>query len=304
MAELFEGPRIPAAFTRRLHELHGKQFDAMASCIEVAARALELPRRDNLQRVVRSLVASMTNSMTAVGVLCRYGHGADAIRIARGMFEVLVTLRYLIARPAELRDYLEFDCVLRKERLQFYKRNHPALYDSFPVLKKAEVEQEYQRVKGRFLDSRNKVHRSWCKHTIAQVAEVGGLTDLYALFYFYASAVHHASPMGLGMLIDGESLEIEPAPQLAHVGIALRLAIHVLAEAIRSYCKLNGMDCESQLKAAENSANGESASLRLPQLLVCGSYCEHKPLRPSEANLSQADTPLARMKIRCMRIQL
>ena len=96
MAELSDDPRIPAAFTRRLHDLYGKQFDAMGSCIEVAAKALELPRRDNLQRVARSLVASMTNSMTAVGVLCRYGHGADAIRIARRMFEVLVTLRYLM----------------------------------------------------------------------------------------------------------------------------------------------------------------------------------------------------------------
>ena len=258
MVELADNLRIPAAFARRLHDLHGKQFDAMGSCIEVAAKALELPRRDNLQRLARSLVASMTNSMTAVGVLCRYGHGADAIRIARGMFEVLVTLRYLIARPAELRDYLEFDCVSRRERLQFYKTNHPGLYDSFPVSKKAEVEQEYQHVKGRFLDSRNRVRRSWCKHTIAQMAEVAGLSDLYALFYFYASAIHHAGPMGLGMLIDGESLEIEPAPQLAHVGIALRLAIHALAEALRSYGKLHGVDFENLLKVAENSADEDS----------------------------------------------
>lgn len=255
MVDLSDDPRIPAAFTQRLHELHGRQFDAMGYCIKVAAKALKLPTRENLQQVARSLVSSMTNSMTAVGVLCRYGHGPDAIRIGRGMFEVLVTLRYLIARPAELSDYLEFDCVLRRKRLQFYKTNYPALYDSFSISKKDEVEQAYQHVKGRFLDSRNRVRINWCKHPIDQMADVAGLTDLYALFYFYASAIHHVSPIGLGMLINSGSLEVEPAPQFAHVGVALRLAILAIAEALRSYGKLHGIDFEDLLKVAENIAN-------------------------------------------------
>ena len=50
------------------------------------------------------------------------------------------------------------------------------------------------------------------------MADIAGLNDLYKLSYFYSSAMHtpdNARPMGLGMLIDGESLEVKPAPQLS-----------------------------------------------------------------------------------------
>jgi hypothetical protein len=76
------------------------------------------------------------------------------------------------------------------------------------------------------------------------------------------------------MLINGESLEIEPAPQLAHVGIALRLAIHALAEALRSHGKLHGVDFENLLKVAENSADEDSLREDTP---VIGSLAEVFP---------------------------
>jgi hypothetical protein len=69
-------------------------------------------------------------------------------------------------------------------------------------------------------------------------------------------------------------LEIEPAPQLAHVGIALRLAIHALAEPLRSYGKLNGVEYESLLKVAENSADEDSPHDDTP---VIGSLAEVFP---------------------------
>src|SRR5580700_6347605 len=113
--------RIPKAFTDQLHALHCKRFDAAVACVQLSAQALERQPQNDLQRVAGLFVASMTNSLTALGVLCRYGHGADAVRVARGMFENLVVLQYLMQRPHELCDYLDFDAIARWKRMQYYE---------------------------------------------------------------------------------------------------------------------------------------------------------------------------------------
>jgi hypothetical protein len=204
--------------------------------------------------MVGFFLASMTNSLTAVCVLGRHGHGADAIRVGRGMFEILVSLKYLIARPAEVRDYLDFDWVARWKRLQYYKATRPTDYAGFPASKKEMVEREYARIRKRFVGANGKLRTTWCKHPIAQMAATAGLNELYDVFYPYASSIHHANPMGLGMLLEGDSLEVRPAPQLPHIGIALMLAIRVLAEAIRSYTKLHEADFEETLGVVEEGA--------------------------------------------------
>jgi len=237
MSDLHEAGRIPKAFTEKLAASHSNHFEAVRACIQLSAKMLRLSPSTNLQRITGHFLASMTNSITAMAVLGRYGHGADAVRIGRGMFETLVSMKYLIARQKELKDYLDFDAVARWKRLQFYKANHPDVYAGFPANKKDEVEREYQRVRARFIGRNGKPRLTWCNRPLSQMAEIAELADLYELFYPYASALHHASPMGLGMLVDGASVKIKPAPQLEHIGMALMAGIQVLVEAIRSYSK-------------------------------------------------------------------
>src|ERR1019366_4379145 len=258
MPDRAEEDRIPKAFTERLSQLHGNQFEALGACIQLSEKMLKMRPANDLQQIAGYCLASMTNSMTAVGVLCRYGPGADAIRVARGMFEVLVSLKYLISRPAEVRDYIDFDAVARWRRMQFYKTGHPSVYANFPDSKTREVDGEYERVRERFLGPNGKPRPTWCKHPVSQMAETAELSELYELFYPYASALHHASPMGLAMLVDSESLLIKPAPQPAHIGVALILAIKVLVEAIRSRSTLQGADCEAILQLIQKTADKDS----------------------------------------------
>jgi hypothetical protein len=87
------------------------------------------------------------------------------------------------------------------------------------------------------------------------MAEISGLRDLYDLFYFHASAIHHANPMGLTMLTQPDTLDVKPAPQLAHIAVGLGIAVVIIAEGIRSYASLHGMDCEETLRSAEQKVD-------------------------------------------------
>jgi hypothetical protein len=238
-------------FDQKLQEAHGPQFEAVASCLQLAAKAMRLKPSNDLQRLTRLFLASMTNSLVGVLVLCKHGHGADSIRVTRGMLDVLINLKYLIKRSSEVRDFLEFDSILRWHRLQFFKSHHPEMYAGFSETKKAMVEKDYIRLRHRFIGANNKTRPNWCKHSIAQMAEIAGLKDIYDVAYFHASALHHGNPMGLTMEAHPDTRDIRPVPKLTHIGIALLGVVTVMAEGIRSYASLHGIDYEETLSSAE-----------------------------------------------------
>jgi hypothetical protein len=80
------------------------------------------------------------------------------------------------------------------------------------------------------------------------MARVTNLSEMYDLFYRHASTLHHVGPMGLAMLIDGKTLEIQPGPTRRHVGVAMRMATSTLHETLAEYSKLVGTDHSEKLK--------------------------------------------------------
>jgi hypothetical protein len=191
-----------------------------------------------------------------VALLCNAGYGADGVKIARGMFETHVAFRYLLRRPHDLEDFLRFDAVARYNRLQFYNSKMPKMYAAIPTEKINAVESAYRAIEKKFADSDGKVRLRWSRHNLADMARVAGLADMYDLFYRYASSLHHAGPMGLAMLIDGETLEVRPGPTERHVGIALRVATMILHDILCEYSKLIGADCSGALRRAGELIGG------------------------------------------------
>jgi hypothetical protein len=59
--------------------------------------------------------------------------------------------------------------------------------------------------------------------------------------------------MGLGMLIDGDSLDVPPAPSMAHIGIALGIGDLVLLDALRDYSKVRQIDNENAFNRVQQS---------------------------------------------------
>jgi hypothetical protein len=129
----------------------GKDLEALSELILIAKALLEKTQPKPFERTLRYFAVSLANSSVAVGMLCDYGHGADAVKIARSMFEIYVTFRYLLIRPKELEDFLAFDAIARYNRLQYYKKKLPEIYSGFSAEKISAKMMPFMRSRGNSL---------------------------------------------------------------------------------------------------------------------------------------------------------
>jgi hypothetical protein len=228
---------------------------SLMSLIQIGGDMLVKSQTGALNRVLRYFAVSIANSSVAVAELCERGFGADAVKISRGMFETYVSFCYLLRRPSEVEDFVGFDAIARHKRLQTYKSKFPELYSSFPVEKILAVNEAYRAVKKKFTSPKGNVRERWCRHSLAEMASVAGLAEMYELLYRHASFIHHPNPMGLAMLIDSTTLDIQPGPTRKHTGIALRMATLVLYGTLLEYSKLIDANHKEAFKQIEGALN-------------------------------------------------
>jgi len=242
--------------TEKNRAIIGKDLEALRQLILVAKEVLGKPETRTFERTLRYFAVCLANSSVAVATLCGDGFGADALKISRSMFENYITFRYLLLRPNELNDFLSFDAVARYKRLQCYKAKFPQTYSMFSADQIKAVEKNYSAVKKNFLNRNGKTRDRWCRHDLAAMARIVGRAEMYDLFYRHASSVLHIDPMGLTMLIDGATLEIQPGPTARHIGVAMRMATLVFHDTLTEYSKLIGADHAAVLKQIDALIGG------------------------------------------------
>jgi len=173
------------------------------------------------------------------------GFAADAVKLQRGTFEALVTLRNLIARPDQIEDFVYFEDVVRWQRLEIYKRCSPEGYQAIPAASVDLRKAAFERVRGRFMDSKGRLRSSWHGTNIAEMARAVDLGDMYEVFYRYASSLHHSDSMGLAMIVDEKSFDIETEPSFRHAGIALTMTNSLAVEGLSAYARVHTMPTSS-----------------------------------------------------------
>lgn len=234
-----------------------KDVEALQRLILVAKGVLGKAETQALERTLRYFAVSLANSSVAVAILCDAGHGADALKIARSMFEAYVTFRYLLLRPKELNDFVAFDAIARYNRLQYYKTKSPRTYAMFSAERIKAVNDNYNSVRKNFVGRKGKIRSRWCPHSLAEMARITGCGDMYDVFYRHASSVLHLDPMGLTTLIDGKTLEVQPGPTARHIGVAIRMAALVFHDTLVRYSKLVGADHSEALTRIDELIGGE-----------------------------------------------
>lgn len=239
------------------NEIIRKDVEALQGLILVAKDVLGKTETRALERTLRYFAISLANSSVAVAMLCNDGYGADALKIARSMFETYVTFRYLLQRPKELKDFLAFDAIARYNRLELYKARFPRMYAMFSAEKIKAANDKYNSVKTNFAGRKGRIRNRWCSYSLAEMARISGCAEMYDLFYRHASSLLHVDPMGLTMLIDGRTLEIQPGPTARHIGVAMRMAALVFHDALSRYSKLIGADHSEALKRIDGLIGGE-----------------------------------------------
>jgi hypothetical protein len=159
-------------FWQRAHDQFPKFFGtASLELVDIGNTVFRGSLSEPLHKVARHLARMVFNSIASVSVLVLNGSGVDAMKIARGMFETSVTLGYLRLHPEQVEDYLDYHCVIQKQRSDFMKEHEPDRLKQLPAELLQRIETDFARVAPRFQNRKGKLRSSWSKVSIREMTK-------------------------------------------------------------------------------------------------------------------------------------
>jgi hypothetical protein len=224
-------------------------INAAEQYLNIGASMITNARPERLQELVRQLVRTAHNSLRSVIVLANHGCGTDALKIARSIFEVALTVHYLPESADYIDDYVDFLWVKQKKHLDYLREHAPSHAQSQDSARVAEVEAQYHRVKTRFLKKGERTRDSWHQHDRRQIARRLMAESMYCGLYPFTSSVTHMDALGLNIARGGED-EVLLAPSQANVDLALLMAINNYAMVLSAWDEIGNCNESARLQNA------------------------------------------------------
>jgi hypothetical protein len=235
-------------FWPQVYKAYRSALDAIAEDLQVAVEmfnAAQAKMSQPLERAVYLLVSMTAGGLQELLILAGNGAGTGALKISRGMFESAVMAEYLRMNPSEADDYIQYGRVLMWKRIQQYP-------DGFTPEKIKEVEDEYNRVKLRFTNTKGVVRNQWNGKSISHMATAVGREKQYELPYSIAASMHHGNFEAMLSHIKGDEnkLSIEELPSMKWVMQALISGHVYLLQALESLNECVQLGYNQRLEAA------------------------------------------------------
>jgi len=212
-------------------------FEAARKTEPLINEIFSVGRAEPLHKVLRHLSKIVSNSFSALLILGINGFGNDAMKLARGMFEISLTVAYLKQHPEEFDDYMDYHWIVAMKRHRYVLKHAPDLLKQIHAEPVEEIVANYQRVAPKFTDSRGRVRGRWSRKSFAQIAEELGMADHYETFYRFASGMHHGDVSGMMMQVESGNgvLDVNVAPSLEWVREAFISGHAALVLAVSAY---------------------------------------------------------------------
>jgi hypothetical protein len=233
----------------------GQQFDDLRELMQLAqemVKAADKKATEPVEKLVCDFARVVMTGACEVIVLCGNGCGAGAMKVVRGMYETQWTAEYMRQNPSEVEDYIEFSKIIMRRKLDWLTENDPVAAARVSPEVTQQIEKEYQQVRGRFSDGRDRVRWLWSDKSIREIAKSIGREIEYELPYANACAIHHVNFEGLAAHLvqqEGE-LQFQPPPSTHWIAKAL---VAAYANLLKILGTLNGccaLGCDPQLKNA------------------------------------------------------
>jgi hypothetical protein len=245
-------------FWQHVHDQFPKFFGtASLELVDIGNTAFRGSLSDPLHKIARHLARMVWNSIGSVSLLALNGSGVDAMKIARGMFETSVTLGYLRVHPEQVDDYLDYHCVIQKQRLDFMKEHEPVRLKQLPAELLQRIETDFARVAPRFKNRKGKLRTSWSKASIREMARDVGKEKLYLTFYRFASSIHHGDVGGAfaqtASLTEDDVLDVEIVPSDAWLREALIIAQGAVVSVLGDYNEITKAGIDEVVGQAQKS---------------------------------------------------
>jgi hypothetical protein len=228
---------------------------AARTFLQIGNEMLEAKVAGQLPDLARQIVRSVANSLESVLLLVSNGCGIDGLRIARTMFEAAVVVHYLDSHPELVQDFVDYLWVIRKKHHD-YCLSLPVKVAPPPPEKVAEMDLNYQRVKGRFMGKNGHVRNSWCKANLREMATEVNAESMYAGLYPFGSSMTHTDILAV-VAGAGDSGDVEPVPSTANLILALQTAVVSFAMTLMAFDEIaslgRGDELEGTLTNFKNS---------------------------------------------------
>ncbi len=228
------------SFNKQLHDLVESKLQ------------LDINDGNNKDFFVAFMMGKAFKTYEALGMLCKSGYGEDAFMLARTLFELMITLAYILQDETEERllRYMSYDWVTRKRMYEYIATKkdlsmhlNKAIESGNKENTIAEVEEEYKKVMEKYNYSNN----TWSDKTIKGMSEAVGRSDAYNTVYRLQCNVGHTNARSMNEYIkvtdEGTILNIGANWDLVQstLIIAFDFFFHITKEADKQFSwKLEG----------------------------------------------------------------
>lgn len=241
-------------FWQKAYQRHPRFFDATDELVPLVNTVLAKPVGGKLPRLLHFMTGIVSNSLGSLITLALNGYGHDAVRIARGMFEMAVNVAYLAKHPDEVDDYLDFNWIRQKKLMTHLEKDDPETLAKLTQAQRDEIDTQFANVLPRFQTKPGgKPRPSWCVKNIKERVEEVGLVGFYPTFYAYASSIHHGDIGGLSAQVSAARFRTELAPSFQAIKDALIMGHQSVLVVIDNFNDVASLGLETEIKAAADA---------------------------------------------------
>lgn len=140
-----------------------------------------LPEKEK-EELLLFAIGKSDKTLMAISLLCKQGFGQDAAMLSRSLFELALTVNYIMSDETDglIKRFFAYDWVQREEMYD-YSKNDDDEYEN--IKKKAEIaNKSYQYKK-----------KGWSKINIYQMAKICGWKNMYKTIYKILCAFTHVN---------------------------------------------------------------------------------------------------------------
>jgi hypothetical protein len=160
-------------------------------------------------KVAELLYRRMVNSCNSIMILARdapHDCRVDIGMLLRGIYDAMLQCMFILCDGAKQEGraslYLDFQTVEQVKLMEIVDRNESDLahrVPNSPLRAEAEpaIRQEYERVKGRFLNKKGEPHQTWYEGSLRDLARHAGYEQEYEMFQNELSTLTHSSPFAM-----------------------------------------------------------------------------------------------------------
>jgi hypothetical protein len=223
-------------------------FNCAAQLQPLHNAIMKVPLTGELHQIMGRMATAAFNSMGALLLLVLNGYGHDAMKIARSIFEMELTMIRLRDHPEEIRDFMDYSFIQQKQLYDVMDDEQRAMV---PRERYEQMMADYNRVLPRFASKRNPTvpRNQWCKDSIYERTKQAGTQylDLYRTFYRQASSLHHLDIAGIIAHTDADmQAQVAPSWELLDDSI---LALRSVMECVLMFDEIAGLGLHDRLKA-------------------------------------------------------